>query len=379
MSTRTNLDALDANLTANTDRLAADRVQNAQLASWLSTAIEYQASDLLLIAGAYPSARVEGRLVSLGGNVLDGREIEQLVLPALAPHARRQFNEVGIADGSLRSREGGRFRVNLHRERGRAAATIRRLPQVVPRLASLGLPSSVETLTKLQRGLVLVGGATGSGKTTTLAALVNEINLRDERHIITIEDPIEYEHQHARSLVEQVEIGVDAPDFASALRAALRQSPDVIVVGEMRDADTMRTALAAGETGHLVLSSLHTTDVASTVARVGDSFPLERQNTIRQELAMALAAVMTQSLVPGRQGGRVPVAELLIMSYGARQHVRKNAVQHLHQEIAMTRKNGSFSFEDSLASLVRSGALERQDALTRAHHPEELQLLLGGM
>lgn len=375
MSTRTDLDALDANLNASQDRPTGERVQSAQLLAWLNTASDYLATELLLIAGARPSVRVNGRIVSLGGSVLEGREIEQLVLPALAPHARRQFNEVGIADGSLRSPD-GRFRVNLHRERGRAAATLRRLPQIVPRLAPLGLPPSVEALTKLQRGLVLIGGATGAGKTTTLAALVNEINLRDERHIITIEDPIEYEHQHARSLVEQVEIGVDAPDFATALRAALRQSPDVIVVGEMRDADTMRTALAAGETGHLVLSSLHTTDVASTVGRVSDSFPIERQNSIRQELAMALAAVMTQSLVPGRTGGRVPVAELLMMSYGARQHVRRNALQHLHQEIAMTRKSGSFSFEESLAALVRSGAVDRQEAATRAPHPEELQLLL---
>jgi len=234
----------------------------------------------------------------------------------------------------------------------------------------------VEALTRLSRGLVLIGGATGSGKTTTLAALVNEINLRDERHIITIEDPIEYEHQHARSLVEQVEIGTDAPDFATALRAALRQAPDVIVVGEMRDPETMQVALAAGETGHLVFSSLHTTDVAATVARVGDSFPPERQNTVRQELAMALAAVMTQTLLPRGGGGRVPGAELLMMSYGARQHIRKNTLQHLHQEIAITRRNGSFSFEESLAVLVREGTIDRQEALNRTPHPEELQLLL---
>ena len=376
MPNRTNLDALDVNLIPSVDR-PADRSQTPRLAAWLTAAVEHQANDLLLVAGAPPSLRVNGRIVTLGSGVLDGEDIAQAILPALAPHARRQFNDTGIADGSLRSVEGGRFRVNLHRERGRAAATIRRLPHVVPRLASLGLPDAVDMLTRLPRGLVLVGGATGSGKTTTLAALVNEINLRDERHIITIEDPIEYEHQHARSLVEQVEVGVDAPDFATALRAALRQAPDVIVVGEMRDPETMKVALAAGETGHLVLSSLHTNDVAATVTRIGDSFPPERQNTIRQELAMALAAVMTQSLVPVRSGGRVPIAELLLLSYGARQHIRKNALQHLHQEIAMTRRSGSFSFEDSLASLVRSGTLERQDAVARAHHPEELQLLLG--
>ena len=175
---------------------------------------------------------------------------------------------------------------------------------------------------------------------------MNEINLRDARHIITIEDPIEYEHQHRRSVVEQVEIGVDAPDFPTALRAALRQAPDVIVVGEMRDPETMRIAVTAGETGHLVYSSLHTSDVASTVGRVADSFPVERQNTIRQELSMALAAVLTQMLIPKPGGGRIPAAELLMVGYGARQHVRKNAVHgpapgdHDHAEAGIIHPGG---------------------------------------
>jgi len=248
---------------------------------------------------------------------------------------------------------------------------------MVPRLASLGLPGGVEALSRLPRGLVLVGGPTGSGKSTTLAALVHEINGRDARHIITIEDPIEYEHQHRRSVVEQVEIGIDAPDFPTALRAALRQAPDVIVVGEMRDAETMQIAVAAGETGHLVFSSLHTPDVATTVARIADSFPPERQNTIRQELAMSLAAVLTQTLMPKTGGGLVPAAELLMVGYGARQHVRKNAVHHLHQEITITRKQGSFTLEESLTDLVKHGLVDRRDALTRAVHPEELARLLG--
>jgi twitching motility protein PilT len=212
--------------------------------------------------------------------------------------------------------------VNLHRERGRAAATIRLLPASPPLLAELGLPVQVELVTRLPHGLVLVGGPTGSGKTTTVAALVNEINRRDARHIITIEDPIEYEHAHQHSVVEQVEIGIDAPDFPTALRAALRQAPDVIVIGEMRDPETMRIALTAGETGHLVFSTIHTTDVTSTVARVADSFPPERQPTIRQDLSMALGAVLTQTLMPRSGGGRVPAAELLMVGYGARQHIR---------------------------------------------------------
>jgi twitching motility protein PilT len=237
------------------------------------------------------------------------------------------------------------------------------------------LPSQADQLASLPRGLVLVGGPTGSGKSTTLAALVEEINRRDRRHIVTIEDPIEYEHVHQKSIVEQVEIGIDAPDFPTALRAALRQAPDVIVVGEMRDPETMKIALAAAETGHLVLSTVHTTDVASAVSRIADSFPAERQNTIRQELAMALAAVLTQTLLPRIGGGIVPAAELLIVGYGARQHIRRNALQHLHQEITITRKTGSFTLEESLARLVREGALEWRDAHARAVHVEEFEQL----
>jgi twitching motility protein PilT len=354
--------------------------QTARLHGWLEEVVGRAASDLLLVAGASPSLRIDGVVAPLEppfGGPLGSEEIQDAVLPALAPHARRMYRESGIADGSYRHAELGRFRINLHRERGRAAAAIRRLPSAVPRFASLHLPPNVEALTRLARGLVLVGGPTGSGKTTTLAALVNEVNLREARHIITIEDPIEYEHPHRRSLVEQVEIGVDAPDFPTALRAALRQAPDIIVVGEMRDPETMQIAVAAGETGHLVFSSLHTTDVSTTVARIADSFPVERQNTVRQELAMALAAVLTQTLMPKIGGGLIPAAELLMVGYGARQHVRKNALQHLHQEITITRRQGSFTLEESLTELVKQGLVDRKDALTRAVHPEELERLLG--
>ena len=252
---------------------------------------------------------------------------------------------------------------------------MRLLPGRVPRLSTLGFPPAVEQLAALPRGLVLIGGPTGSGKTTTLAAIVDEINRRDARHIVTIEDPIEYEHQHHGCLIEQVEVGVDAPDFPAALRAAVRQAPDVIVVGEMRDPETMRIALAAAETGHLVLSTLHTTDVASTVSRIADSFPPERQNTIRQELAMAVSALMTQTLLPRLGGGLVPAAELLMVGYGARQHIRKNALQHLHQEITITRRHGSFTLEESLARLVKDGLVEWRDAHARAAHVEEFEKL----
>jgi len=243
-------------------------------------------------------------------------------------------------------------------------------------LADLRFSHDIGVLSTLPRGLVLIGGPTGSGKTTTMASLIAAINEREARHIITVEDPIEYDHPHGRSVMEQVEIGIDARDFPTALRAAVRQAPDVIVVGEMRDPETMRIALQAAETGHLVFATVHTTDVAAAVSRIADAFPSERQNAVRQELAMAAAAVLTQTLVPARTGGLIPIAELLIVSYGARQHIRKNALQHLNQEITITRKAGSFTFEESLARSVRHGLLDRQDALVRAAHPEELESLL---
>jgi twitching motility protein PilT len=347
-----------------------------RLEEWLRLLRQQGGSDLYLVSGVPASIRVHGAIRRLAEPALDGDEIEAQVLPALPPHAAASYRAHGHADASLRSGPGGRFRVNLHRERGRAAASIRALPLRPPKLDELGLPPAIEALTRLPHGLVLVGGPTGSGKTTTVAALVDLINRRDARHIVTIEDPIEFEHVHERSVVEQVEIGIDAPDFPTALRSAVRQSPDVIVIGEMRDPETMRIALAAGETGHLVLSTLHTSDVTSTVSRVSDAFPAERQPTIRQELSMALAAVMTQILLPRAGGGRIPAAELLMVGYGARQHIRKNALQHLHQEITISRRSGSFTFEESLAQLVRGGVLEVEEARARAIHRDELEGLL---
>jgi twitching motility protein PilT len=355
--------------------------RTARLNDWLQAVVARGGSDLLLVAGAPPSVRVNGNIgpIDALAGPMSGEEIAAAILPALAPHARRGYREHGVADSSYRMPDLERFRINLHHERGRAAAAIRRLPTSVPRLQSLNLPSGVDAITRLTRGLVLVGGHTGAGKTTTMAALVNEINHRDARHIITIEDPIEYEHTHGKCLIEQIEIGVDAPDFPTALRAALRQAPDVIVVGEMRDLETMHIAVAAGETGHLVLSSIHATDVAGAVARIADSFPLERQHTIREELAMALGAVLTQTLMPKTGGGLIPAAELLMVGYGARQHVRKNALHHLNQEITITRKSGSFTLEECLSDLVKRDLVDRKDAVARAVHVEELARLLGSL
>jgi twitching motility protein PilT len=373
------LDAIAAQLNATSDGRGGMPASPGRMEPWLRVLGDAGGSDLLLVAGEPPIIRVQGGMKRLDGPVLDGDDIVNAVLPSLPPHAQQEFRASRIADAGFRLAGVGRFRVNLHHERGRAAASIRALPRQVPDLRSLRLPDGVEQLTRLAHGLVLIGGATGSGKTTTVAALINEINRREARHIVTIEDPMEYEHKNLRSVIEQVEIGTDAPDFPTALRSALRQAPDVIVIGEMRDPETMNIALAAGETGHLVLSTLHTSDLATTVARIADSFSPERQPTIRQELAMALTAVFTQTLLPTTSGDRVPAAELLMLSYGARQHIRKNAVQHLHQELALTRKLGSFSLEESLARLVKQGLVQKREAQLRANHPEEFEHILATM
>jgi twitching motility protein PilT len=350
----------------------------ASLRKLLEMLVQKEASDLFLVVGLPPAIRVNGAVQRLETDPLEEQDIEGAVLPALPAHAAENYRKRGSSDSSLRLDGVGRFRINLHRERGRPAATIRALASRPPRFSELNLPTNIIGLTKLPYGLVLVGGPTGSGKTTTLAAIVDEINRRDAKHIITIEDPIEYEHAAYKSVVEQVEVGIDAPDFPTALRSAVRQAPDVIVVGEMRDPETMRIALTAGETGHLVFSTLHTGDVTTTISRVADSFPEERQGTIRQELAMSLAAVMTQTLLPRVGGGRIPAVELLMMTYGARQNIRKNQLQHLHQEITISRPQGSFTFEDSLASLVRAKYITLEEARTRTIHPEELDHLLRG-
>lgn len=346
------------------------------LESWLARVRDADGSDLLLVAGAPPIVRAGGRLLRISDDPLASEDIERAVFPVVAPRLQNRYRGGEAVDLAFKITGLGRFRMNLHRERGRAAAAIRALPTQIPPLADLRFSHDVSLLAALPRGLVLIGGPTGSGKTTTMASLIAEINGRDARHIITVEDPIEYDHPHGHSLIEQVEIGIDAPDFPAALRAAVRQAPDVIVVGEMRDPETMRIAVSAAETGHLVFATVHTTDVSAAVSRIADGFPTERQNAVRQELAMALAAVLTQTLVPVKTGGVVPVAELLMVSYGARQHIRKNALQHLNQEITITRKSGSFTFEESLARFVQQGVLDRNEAMVRAAHPDELESLL---
>jgi len=350
-----------------------------RLAALLTETVRRGGTDLLLVPNAAPSMRLHGQLepVHASAEPLGREEAYELLTPSLSADRRRRYLETGATDLSLRLAALGRFRVNLHRTRLGAAAALRVLPRRIPPLSELGLPETLYDLTKTSKGLVLVTGATGSGKTTTLAALVDRVNRSERRHIVTIEDPVEYEHAHARSIVEQIEVGIDAPSFEAALVASLRQDPDVILVGEMRDLETTRTALTAAETGHLVLTTLHTNDVPQTMNRVLDIFPPEQQGQVRHQLSLALSAIICQQLIPRRDGtGRVVATEILIATDAIRAQIRKGAYHQLHSELTLGRRFGMMTMEDSLAGLVRSGLIGEGEARLRSSHPEDLASLL---
>jgi twitching motility protein PilT len=353
----------------------------------LAELVRQGASDMLLVAGMPPVLRVNGRLIRLDAAPLEGEEISRMFQSHFGRRARRDLEERGSADLPLRLAPGRsldegigrawRFRVNVHRQRGDMAAAIRALPSEIPTLASLNLPPSLSELIRPSRGLVLVCGPTGSGKSSTLAALVHEINRNRTAHVITIEDPVEYEHRSLHSVVEHIEVGRDARSFHEALRSSLRQDPDVILVGEMRDLETVATALTAAETGHLVLSTLHTNDAQQAVHRIVDVFPPAQQAQIRHQLALSLHAVLVQQLIPRADGhGRVPAVELLLASYPVRHHIRSDNLQKLYNEITLGKRHGMISLESSLADLVIQGAITAEEARVRASHPDELEMLM---
>lgn len=339
------------------------------------------ASDLLLISGSQPVFRAGGLLVRGEGPPLSGDDVTALLDTFLTLGVRERIAEDGAVDFSLRlappaesdERRAWRFRVNIHRQRGTLAAAIRALPTTVPTIAELNLPPILAELVKPTRGLVLVCGPTGAGKTTTLAAMIGAINKEEARHIITIEDPIEYEHRNAQSVIEQIEVGRDAPSFASALRSALRQNPDVILVGEMRDLETVATALTAAETGHLILSTLHTSDVAQAIHRIVDVFPPGQQTQIRQQLSLSLNAIIVQQLIPSARDGRAVAVEVLLANPAVRNHIRRDKMENLISEITLGKRQGMISIEDSLARLVREGSITADDAKIRSARPDELE------
>ena len=368
------------------DRPAQAQVEEGEpLDRLLAELVRQGASDMLLVVGMPPVLRINGRLTRLDAAPLEGEEISRMFQAHLGRRSRRDLEERGSADLPLRLAPGRsldvgrawRFRVNLHRQRGDMAASIRALPSEIPTLASLNLPPSLSELIRPTRGLVLVCGPTGSGKSSTLAALVNEINRNRTAHIITIEDPIEYDHKSVHSVIEHIEVGRDARSFHEALRSSLRQDPDVILVGEMRDLETVATALTAAETGHLVLSTLHTNDAQQAVHRIVDVFPPSQQAQIRHQLALSLHAILVQQLIPRADGhGRVPAVELLLATYPVRHHIRSDNLQKLYNEITLGKRFGMISLEASLADLVVQGAITAEEARVRSSHPDELEMLM---
>ena len=349
----------------------------------LGEMVRRKASDLLLLPGAPPVLRVDGRLGTLAQPAVDTETVRMLFESHLRARARQTLAHTGGVDLSLRYGDpadddgGWRLRVNLQRQRGGLAAAVRALPRRIPALAELGLPARLSELTRAAKGLILVCGPTGSGKTTTIAALLDALNRSDVRHVITIEDPIEYVHSNRRCIFEQVEVGPDSPSFAHALRSALRRDPDVILVGEMRDLETISTAVTAAETGHLILATLHSSDVGQALHRVVDVFPAAQQTQIRHQLALSLHAVLCQQLVPRADGrGRVPAIELLLATYAVRNIIRNGAMERLPNEMLTSRGLGMRLLELSLAELVGRGTITAEEARARAVRPDELERLL---
>jgi len=361
-------------------RTGAARVpaSTASLDQLLATAASRNASDVLLIAGTPAVLRVNGALSVGSGPALEAEDVRSLVLPLLEPAQAEDLQKKRSVDFSF-VRDGlGRFRVNIHYQRGTLAASIRLLPSRIPSLENLHLPATLARLAERRQGLVLVTGPTGCGKTSTLAALIDIVNTRRASHVVTIEDPVEYQHANRNSIIEQIEVGRDTPDFAVTLRSIMRQTPDVILVGEMRDAETMATALTAAETGHLVLSTLHTNDAIQAVGRILDSFPAANQPQIRQQLSLALGAVIAQQLVPGVDGGaRWPAAEIMIATDAVRSLVRKGDDHQLRSQISVGRAEGMMTMEQSLAELVRLGRITRETAFAHCFRTDDLERYLG--
>ena len=334
------------------------------------------ASDLLLIAGAPATLRVNGVLTAAGSEVLAAEDTRNLLLPLLEPGQYKELQQNKTLDFCF-SREGlGRFRINIHHQRGTLAGSVRLLPVRIPSIESLRLPATLRRLAEARQGLVLITGPTGCGKSSTLAALIDLINSQRAAHVVTIEDPIEFVHENRSSIVEQIEVGADAPGFAGALRSILRQSPDVILVGEMRDAETIAAALTAAETGHLVFSTLHTNDTPQAISRILDSFPAGNQPQIRQQISLALLAIVAQQLLPAVDGGRQPAVEILFGSHAVRNLIRRGEDHQIYSALTTSRAEGMITMEQSLADLVFSGRIARETALAHCFRPDDLRRYL---
>jgi twitching motility protein PilT len=344
----------------------------------LGLMVELRASDLHLTPGQPPCMRVDGALTRLPGEAsLDKTTVWALLHPYLDERRRARIRDEGGVDFAFGGTTGERYRCNLFLRSGQLIGAIRRLPATIPAIEELGLPPIVGALARSPRGLVLVTGSTGSGKSTTLAAIVDVLNATRPLHIVTIEDPVEYIHHHRMSLVHQREIGEDAPTFAEAMRQVLRQDPDVILVGEMRDTETIRTALTAAETGHLVLATLHTRDAPGAIHRIVDAFEPAQQDQVRHQISVSLQGVISQLLLPrSDRPGRVLAAEVLVGTSAVRSMIREQKVHQLRSVMQGSGNAGMQLMEQSLARLVNDGRVDLEVAMSQANAPEELRGLL---
>ena len=342
--------------------------------------IDRRASDLHITAGTPPMVRVRGRLAAMDGYpVLTPSDTREVIYSILSNAQRQRLENNWQLDFAYQIPGQARFRVNAYFQRSALGAAFRLIPFEVVPLEQLGLPPVVAEFANKPRGLVLVTGPTGSGKSTTLASLIDVVNETREEHIMTIEDPIEFLHKHKKCMVNQREVGSDATSFSDALRAALRQDPDVILVGEMRDLETIGTAITAAETGHLVFATLHTQDTAQTIDRIVDVFPSGQQGQIRAQLSVALQGIMTQTLLPTADGSsRCVATEVLVPTPAVRNLIRESKTHQIYSVLQTGGAHGMQTMDSSLAQLVRAGKITRQLAETRAHAPEEFRRLLGG-
>lgn len=340
----------------------------------MRTAKDAGASDVHITVGIPPKMRVNGNLVTMNYAKMMPADTLSVLLEIMSESQRERFEERGEYDMSFSIPELGRYRVNAYKQRGSVALALRLVGTKVPSPESLGVPESVINLYERKRGLILVTGPTGSGKSTTLAAIIDKINNNRDAHVITLEDPIEYLHQHKIAMVNQREIGLDSQNYANALRAALREDPDVILVGEMRDFETISVAITAAETGHLVLSTLHTIGAASTVDRVIDVFPPHQQQQIRVQFANVLEAVISQQLIPTMDGrGRVAAFEVMHANHAVRNLIREGKSHQLVSVMQTNRKMGMVTMDESITQLFYEGKIDREMAIQFAQDPDGMQ------
>jgi twitching motility protein PilT len=346
----------------------------------LQMVVDQQGSDIHLITGIKPYLRVDGSLIPIEeAPVLQAEQMQALIHPIMTDH-QRQYVEVNKEiDFGYQFGDKGRFRVNVYYQRGEMAAALRLIPATIRSIEELGLPQIFHQMTTFKQGLVLVTGPTGEGKSTTLAAVIDEINQERNEHILTIEDPIEFVYQPKKSIISQREINQDTHGWDISLRSALREDPDVVLVGELRDHETIAAALTVAETGHLVFGTLHTFSAAQTIDRIIDVFPAAQQNQVRQQLAATLQAVVSQRLIPKVSGGRIAATEVMMANSAIRNLIREGKIHQVDNVIQTSGEQGMNLLETSLASLIQQGAISAEKAQEYAIRPQELERLLGGV